>query len=432
MPPRFALHQFPNGTFEKNNPHQIYLDLDSARGMPVWRGNVYQWDVPLHINHRTAPYERGVYGRLFHKVVVTLNWAGWSGWWKGGRSLVAEQLIFLASASRNHGVLSYARTLHGHARELGPVLFHVRTRHLSVGGYLRIAFALPHAAPHLDLHALQATMIQRTTLHSRQETARMEQCTPERIPFFKVTGEEFDSALSRTHVGDHATIEGQWITRLPHDALARPTSLSGSEAAIRHEHSLELKVVFRRDGELLAYTTRWPVVIPACGMLWRSVKLPSYSESDPSPVPEWKRDDWEPEKYPNHHLSQTVCACGQSLEKLLTWEQEGDAEQNTVTTEMLRESIRAASIGAERASRGSRSRSRNRSAATSRSVSRRPSLDVLQLEEDFSNEGDEIIADGSDAEIDSAEAVVRAAEEQQQRRRQKAAQLYRPDPGSEA
>lgn len=68
--------------------------------MPVSAGNVYQWDIPIHISHRTSPYERGIYGKCFHKVVVTLEWSGWMGWWKGGGSLVAEKVCIHIESSK--------------------------------------------------------------------------------------------------------------------------------------------------------------------------------------------------------------------------------------------------------------------------------------------------------------------------------------------
>ncbi|PWN34627.1 uncharacterized protein FA14DRAFT_113978, partial [Meira miltonrushii] len=317
---------FSNGVYERNSPDQLIVNVDSAKHLSVQKGNIYQWDIPLHINHNVAPYERSVYGKLFHKVVVTLTWAGWSAFWKGGRTLCSEQMVFIAVAPRDHHALNYARTLNGHIRDFGPVLFHVRTRQVSVGGYLRVALSLPRAAKGAKLHALHATMIQHTTLHSRQQSTLVEACTPERFAFWKCSEDELNESIQRTEAEDHTSMEGYWIIRIPHDSQIRPSTVAGSLAAIKHSHSLELKLVFYRDGELMAYTTRWPIKIVGCCILRQSVKLPSYSESDPSPVPEWSRDAWDSEKYPNIHTSQTVCACGQDLDKLLAWEREGDAE----------------------------------------------------------------------------------------------------------
>jgi len=436
---------FTSGVYERNSPDQLLVNVDSAKHLSVRKGNVYQWDIPLHISHNVAPYERSIYGKLFHKIVVTLTWSGWSALWKGGRTLSSEQMVFIAVAPRDHHALNYARTLNGHARGLGPVLFHVRTRQVSVGGYLRVALSLPKAAKDTKLHALHATMVQHTTLHSRQQPSLVEACTPERHAFWKCSESELNESIQRKEEEDHSSMEGYWIIRIPHDSLIRPSTVAGSLAAIKHSHSLELKLIFYRDGELMAYTTRWPIKIVGCCVLWESVKLPSYSESDPSPVPIWSRDAWDSEKYPNIHTSQTVCACGQELEKLLAWEREGDEEQNATSIELLREAIRNASLDAinqssshpgtptsnGRSFSASRSRSRNRSAATSRSVSRRPSFDVTYIEEEFNEEMEEDQMDNertsSDIEWDEVEEVVRRAEEEEQmRHNQKVAQLYNP------
>jgi hypothetical protein len=63
--------------------------------MQLQSGNEYQWDVPLEISALSAPYERGIYGRLFHKIAVTIDWPGLSGWWKAGKSLLVEKVSFV-------------------------------------------------------------------------------------------------------------------------------------------------------------------------------------------------------------------------------------------------------------------------------------------------------------------------------------------------
>jgi hypothetical protein len=448
---------FSSGAYEKNQPHQASFDIDSAKDMRLARGSVYQWEIPFPLSHRTAPYERGVYGRLFHKFVVSIQWPGLAGWWKGGgRSLVAEHPVWIAAAPRDPSALMYSRTLNGHVRNLGPILLHIRSRHFSVGGYIRLALCLPAAQKGQEVHAIHATLIQRTTLHSRQQVAMAEECEPERLAFWKLSGEALEKDLTRTPqaegVDGTERIQGQWVCRLPHDSQIRPSSLLGSESAIRKAHSIELKVVFRDPNggtDLLAYSTRCPVVIQACGLLWRSVKLPSYSESDPSPVPDWRRDAWEPEKFANIHLSQTVCACGQSIEKLLGWEKEADdLDQNGVRidsqTAVLHAIDTAVIMQNLRNSRpSSRSRSRVRtlggdsSMASSRSVSRRPSLDltttyeVEEEEEDAdglaeNNDDDHGLSSGDPSYQFDNEEEARAIE-QERRRRLKEAQMYRPE-----
>lgn len=73
--------------------------------------------------------------------------------------------------------------------------------------------------------------------------------------------------------------------------------------------------------------------------MWRSLRLPTYSEMDPMPVPDKARDFWDQNKWGNIHSSQDVCACGQPLEKLLSWEDEGDDEANTCQTRLMQEEM---------------------------------------------------------------------------------------------
>lgn len=60
--------------------------------MQLERGKEYQWDVPLQISALSAPYERGVYGRLFHKISATVEWRGLTSWIRAGKTLMAEKV----------------------------------------------------------------------------------------------------------------------------------------------------------------------------------------------------------------------------------------------------------------------------------------------------------------------------------------------------
>jgi hypothetical protein len=122
--------------------------------------------------------------------------------------------------------------------------------------------------------------------------------------------------------------------------------LPNSKAAIRISHTLEVRIVFRPDASApdakpLVYSASWSVVLPHCCCLWRSLRLPTYSISDPDPVPERGRDDWQPEKYANIHVSQSGCACGETLQTLLEWEDEADDDQALCTTRAIREDMHA-------------------------------------------------------------------------------------------
>ncbi|UZJ55979.1 hypothetical protein CBS101457_005299 [Exobasidium rhododendri] len=408
---------FPSGVFERNTPHQVRKVVDSAKALQLHSGNEYQWDVPIEIEAVTAPYERGSYGRLFHKITVTLEWPGLSGWWKAGKSLVVEKPVFLASVPLSTNVLSYARTHNGFSENVGPVILHTRSRQLSVGGYLRIALNLPGATPDIHLLKLVLTIIQDTKIVSRKEPEHVEMCVPKRVKFFEVEGEELQGRIKRAEGGSEVdTLNAEWIARLPKDDKIRSSTLQGNEASIRHHHLLEVALTYKSPqskDEVLSYTSSWPILLPSCSATWRRIKLPTYSMNDPSPVPEFGRDSWEPDKYKNVHVSQTTCACGQSLEKLLSWEDEGDDEDNTSTSRMMREAVRSASSSfeLERQSR-SRSRSRQRSGLR-RDASARPSLHSHPTT-------DEEPDDGMDEVDEELEREIQA--------RRKTAQLYTSTP----
>lgn len=306
-------------------------------------------------------------------------------------------------------MLNYVYTHHGHSETLGPVVLHNRSRQLSVGGYLRVALSLPRLNAGCQLHKLVLTLIQNTTLVSRKDPGHSEQCQPQRKIFLEIGREELQKAVkaSEEEVGREA-VNAHWIARLPHDQQVRSSTLYGNQAAIRHDHALELSLTYKgsETDTLKTYTSSWPILLPNCSLTLHRIKLPSYSQYDPSPVPEQDRDDWEPDKYANIHLSQAQCACGQTLEKLLSWEDEGDDEAQTWSSVMMREAVRSATSSIE-LNRRARGRSRNRSSSRqtsglSREASARPSLDSHQ----------------------ETSSIEDAVEEEERRHREKRAQQY--------
>lgn len=106
----------------------------------------------------------------------------------------------------------------------------------------------------------------------------------------------------------------------------RPSTLPGSNTAIRLSHIFEVQVTYTADSTLtspeLQYKASWPIILPNCNCQWRSLRLPEYSILDADPVPVRSRDDWQPEKYANIHVSHGSCSCGDTLEQMLSWEKE--------------------------------------------------------------------------------------------------------------
>lgn len=69
------------------------------------------------------------------------------------------------------------------------------------------------------------------------------------------------------------------IVKLPNDDIIRPTTLSGSMAAIRWSHNLLLQVVYSfpdssEDSGLKVFSVRNKVLIPSCCASHEAVRLP--------------------------------------------------------------------------------------------------------------------------------------------------------------
>jgi len=91
------------------------------------------------------------------------------------------------------------------------------------------------------------------------------------------------------------------------------------------------------------------IILFQCSCRWRSLKLPSYSKYDPSPVPDGVAEDGPVDMggigYRGRlrsHLDQTDCACGIPMEELLGFEDEFDDAQRVCSSVLMREELQAA------------------------------------------------------------------------------------------
>ncbi|CEH17237.1 hypothetical protein CBOM_03295 [Ceraceosorus bombacis] len=326
---------FPSGSYETNRPFKVRCASEQAIDMPIEAGKSYRWELPLSIPHDVVPYERCNLGRVYFRLSTKLHFGGN---FITRRTLSASKDMFIIAVPSEDNVLDYAQSHGTFVEHLGPVALAVRSQHMTVGGYARLALSLPSPSPTLVLDQFSLSVVQNTTLHSRQ-SERIERARPEsRV----ITAIEFDELLSK-RLPD-GTYEGNWIARMPHDSQIRSSTLAASKAAIRLSHSLEVRIIYRPDDlpstKPLLYRASWSLILPHCACMWRSMRLPSYSIADPCPVPERGRDDWMPERYANIHVSHSGCACGETLETLLAWEDEVDDEQDVCTTRMMWEDMR--------------------------------------------------------------------------------------------
>jgi len=223
-------------------------------------GNAYRWEVPVEVNHDATPYERMRFGRVFQKMKVKLVWSNQS-WKNKYKNLEVERDVWMTCIPRVNNILDYARTHRSYIDDLGPLAIHVRTQHLTVGGYLRIGLSLPSPSPNCKLIRLEIAILQNTTLHSRKRVNHVEKCPTEKIQFLSVEGQE----LSQRCRGN---VQGNWILRIPACDRVRPSTLQGSkDASIRLTHQLEIRIVFDAEGnnsdKPMIYTAQWPLILPS-------------------------------------------------------------------------------------------------------------------------------------------------------------------------
>ncbi|EPQ30858.1 uncharacterized protein PFL1_01755 [Pseudozyma flocculosa PF-1] len=370
---------FPRGGFEQNQPYCSKVAIPEAADLRLEPGSLYQFETTFAVDHNTAPYQRGKYGRHHQKVHVKATFPGLFG----KKTLDAERNFFFIQTVMQSGSLPYYYVHRSAADALGPIFFGVRTQHLTVGGYLRITFSLASASPTVRLHSLKLALLQQTTLKSRVRRNYAEQPPLERFPFFEAGDEELGACITAPTAdgspdGQDATLrEGNWIARLPSDSEARASSLPGGDVAIHMAHALELVIQYSdptvHDGEVQTYRASWGLILPSCACRWQSMRLPSYTTHDSNPVPKTSRDFWTGR---NEHESHSQCVCGETLETLLQFEEEAKKAkepeaESEIWRQMLDMRLQQRLAMAARGRNGGRSVSN--SPAVSRDISRRNS-----------------------------------------------------------
>lgn len=355
-------------------------------------GKVYSWDFIFEVPHEAAPYERSKHGKLYQKLSAKLTLRGSGGLMGAGKkTLTSSKNAFFVALPARDGALAYSFTHRDAAEHLGPMLVTTRSQHLTVGGYIRTALSLPSPRPDLIITQSSLTLAQKVTLHSRRRRGHKQACPVEMFPVLLSDGEDVvreetpispsDEAYDpNARDGDaekvHVSFEGSWINKLPTDDKVRPSSLPGSDSAIKlsHEFDFVLKYTFPGAKEVtgkdeLVYRATWDVALPSCAARYDTVNLPGYSFVDSMPVPEIHRDEF---KGANEHESHTHCACGDSLEKLVKVEERAGRLQHHRLADDIRQDMAMMRLTSRSSSR---SNSRGPSRSVSRSVSRRPSFE---------------------------------------------------------
>lgn len=237
-------------------------DAASFRPLP---GNAYRWEVPVEVDHDVAPYERMRFGRVYQRMKISLKWeSASSSFLSKYKSMEVERDVWMTCIPNISNALDYAKTHRTIINQLGPVIIHVRTYHLTVGGYLRIGLSLPTVDTAANIVGMQLAILQSTSLYSRKRPGQVVPCKTERLQFLHIEGEELKAKMREQNLAN-------WAARIPTCDRLRPTTLDGSmKAAIRLSHHIEVRIIFhptndaaRKKDEPLVYTARWPVTLPS-------------------------------------------------------------------------------------------------------------------------------------------------------------------------
>jgi hypothetical protein len=263
--------QFPQGGLEQNVILYATKKVSEAQNLELLPGTAYRWDVPIEVNHDVAPYERMRYGRVFQKMSVQLHWSkrtSSSKMFSRYKDLSVDRDVWIATIPRVSNMLDYAQTHRTENEDLGPMVIHVRSHHLTVGSYLRLGLYIPQLnEKNVKILKMELSIKQYTTLHSRKRNGVVHQdAHPEVIPFLVVQGDEFDAEL-------RPRLHSNWIARIPHCHRLRPSTLTGStEAAIRVSHRIQVKISYEPEDSMsnkessVSYVAQWPVTISSVSL----------------------------------------------------------------------------------------------------------------------------------------------------------------------
>ncbi|CAO1635861.1 unnamed protein product [Parajaminaea phylloscopi] len=371
---------FPSGYWEQNVPFYDKLQVEAAAGLTIQSGSVYHWDVPILIPCNVAPYERGRHARNYWRLNAKMTFPGVIL----KKSITSAKNLWVCSAPTDEAY-NYGHLHSGFAEGLGQVQLSFVSRSFTVGGYLRGAILLPSPSKTLKIHAVNMTLIQTVTLHSRKKPDHVERIPDARYDFVSLKDSELASKVCHTRALckpqpylDEDGIMLEWIARLPSDHEARPTTLAGSDAHIKLSHSMELVILFDIDkdapvrdanGNALRrrYRVTWPVTLVSCTLRWNSLVLPEYSAIDQCPVPERGRETYETK---DEHADQSQCICGESLKDLVHHEDEAEAN-GLCTSVLMRQQLYTQNFPSM-ASSSVASQRRRQAAREARSRTRRP------------------------------------------------------------
>jgi len=179
-------------------------------------------------------------------------------------------------------------------------------------------------------------------VRSREMPHILESAFPTEINLLDATPEELKCEGNKPY-------EQDWLVRLPNCDNVRPSTIQGSDAAVRTIHNIEIHLSFldkpfpmekvkpceldEFGRRLYHYRISWFVILPSCILRWRSFLLPAYTILDANPVPTTPREFLDCGKGGKFKY----CTCGEDLDSLISYECE--AEADLLTSAMMKEDI---------------------------------------------------------------------------------------------
>jgi hypothetical protein len=295
--------QFPQ-SIETNSITLACAEVQGLSSQEYLPGKTYYWDIRIEVDQNIAPYVQTLYGRLRHKIQVSLDWSTPQTWWLKSGTVQTEETVTIISVPPISNILSYSLTRQELVKHLGLIDCHLYSHHLTIGSKVFFRLALPSNASYCDIVRIEMAVLQYTTLRSRKKPGLFFYTdTPQRCSILTVDRENLKQRMQ----------EGGflWSARLPSCHVLGPSTLPGTKgAAIRLSHKLEMIIEYRpndrgviRNRSIkdtpLVHKVEWPVVLPSvrspsllhskselntlscqCACQSESLNLPAYSRDD--------------------------------------------------------------------------------------------------------------------------------------------------------
>ncbi|KAH8926803.1 hypothetical protein BT69DRAFT_1317341 [Atractiella rhizophila] len=274
------------GTVASDNLWEEWTPIDKELRLPasskLFAPGEYTFEFSFIIPASSAPYDRGQYGRVYHKLTAIAKGVGMFGSNISSEALLPVVVNPTPENCTPAGLSLEVQDIHD---EVGPYLVSALSRNMMVAGVIVLGFSL--AAPPSRLHIFTVTWSILQTYHLKFPKSKTESHPPPQTRIIWRVGETPTSLPNSSSKNPYMTLEAgeEFILveqkRLPNDNQLRPSTFPGTNTPINVSHQIVFQCHYAVDGgPRKILEIRRPVDIASCCIvLDDSLILPEYRQT---------------------------------------------------------------------------------------------------------------------------------------------------------